>query len=270
VVDAVTGQPTLIPLAGPANKHGRLAGQIAATREGPPAARVAGKAVVGVFGLTVAATGLSAKAADRADIAHQHVVVRLGHHVDYYPGAEKMKLKLVYEPGTRRVLGAQAVGGAGVDRRIDVIATAIHFGGSIDDLADLDLAYAPQYGAAKDPVHMAAFVADNQDRGLIRQCEPADVERLRSEGYFMVDVRPPGMRGDGCVEGAVNIPLDQFRERIDEIPGDRPVLIHCQVGRFSYVACRILAGRGRRDVVSLSGGYAAYAEWQEANGGLRT
>jgi rhodanese-related sulfurtransferase len=151
-----------------------------------------------------------------------------------------------------------------VDRRIDVIATAIHFGGTIDDLASLDLAYAPQYGSAKDPVHIAAFVADNQDRGLLVQCQPCDVERLRDEGYFMVDVRPPEMHEAGCVEGAVNIPLGALRDRLDEIPTDRPVLIHCQLGQNSYNACRILMGLGRTDVVSLSGGYLAYAEWQQA------
>lgn len=266
VVDAVTGQPTMVPLAGPANKHGRLAGQIAVTGEGPSAARVAGTAIVGVFGLTVACTGLSEKAAQRAGIDHAHVVIRRGHHVGYYPGAEPMKLKLVYQPGTRKVLGAQAVGGAGVDRRIDVIATVIQFGGTLDDLASLDLAYAPQYGAAKDPVHIAAFVADNQDRGLVTQCDPAEVPRLREGGYFIMDVRPPAMHGAGCIEGAVNIPLAQLRDRLDEIPTDRPVLIHCQVGQTSYNACRILMGLGRTDVVNLSGGYAAYAEWKQAGG----
>ncbi len=266
VTDAVTSRPATIALAGPANKHGRLAGEIAVTDKGPPPARVAGTAIVGVFGRTVAMTGLSAKAAERAGIAHEQVVVRLGHHVGYYPGAQPIKLKLVYERGTRRILGAQAVGGAGVDRRIDVMATILHFRGTIDDLADLDLAYAPQYGAAKDVLHMAAFVADNQDRGLLPQCDPWDVERLRGEGYFVVDARPAPLHAAGCVEGAVSIPLDELRDRLDEIPADRPILIHCQIGRFSYFAARILMNLGREDVVSLSGGYAAYAEWQSAGG----
>ncbi|MHC4610857.1 MAG: FAD-dependent oxidoreductase [Planctomycetota bacterium] len=267
VVDAVTGKPTMVPLAGPANRHGRLAGQIAVTGEGPPAGRAAGTAVVGVFDLTVATTGLSDKAAQQAGIEHAHVVIRRGHHVGYYPGAEPMTLKLVYEPGTRRVLGAQAVGGAGVDRRIDVIATVIHFGGTVDDLASLDLAYAPQYGAAKDPVHIAAFVADNQDRGLVTQCDPSEVERLRDEGYFIVDVRPPQMHAAGCVPGAINIPLVQLRDRLDEVPADRPVLVHCQVGQTSYNAARILTNLGRKNVVNLSGGYASYVQWKQAAGG---
>jgi len=262
VIDAVTGQPAMIPLAGPANKHGRLAGQIAATGQGPPAARVAGTAVVGVFDLTVACTGLSDRAAERAGLEHRHVVIRRAHHVGYYPGAEQMTLKLVYEPGSRRVLGAQIVGGRGVARRIDVIATVLHFSGTVDDLAALDLAYAPQYGAAKDPVHIAAFVADNQDRGIVAQCDPADVPRLRQEGYFIVDVRPPAMHAAGCVEGAINIPLAQLRSRLDEIPADRPVLVHCQVGQTSYNAARILMNLGRANVVNLAGGYASYAQWQ--------
>ena len=266
VVDAVTGQPTMIPLAGPANKHGRLAGQMAVTGEGPPAARVAGTAVVGVFGLTVACTGLSDRAAERAGLEHKHVVIRRPHHAGYFPGAQPMTLKLVYEPGTRRVLGAQALGGAGVERRIDVIATVIHFGGTVDDLAALDLAYAPQYGSAKDPVHIAAFVADNQDRGLVVQCDPPEVEALRQAGGFIVDVRPPAMHAAGCVAGAVNIPLAQLRDRLDEIPADRPVLIHCQVGQTSYNAARILMGLGRQNVVNLSGGYASYAQWRQALG----
>jgi rhodanese-related sulfurtransferase len=243
-----------------------LAGQIAVTGEGPAAPRVAGTAIVGVMGLTVACTGLSAKAAERAGIEHAHVVIRRGHHAGYYPGAEPMKLKLLYEPGTRRLLGAQAVGGAGVDRRIDVIATVLHFGGTVDDLAALDLAYAPQYGAAKDPVHIAAFVAENQDRGLVTQCDPADVARLREQGYLILDVRPPAKHAAGCVEGAINIPLAQLRDRLDEISPDRPLLVHCQVGQTSYNACRILMGLGRGNVVNLSGGYAAYAEWQQACG----
>ena len=261
VVDVVTDEPTMIPLAGPANRHGRLAGQVAVTGEGPPAAKVAGTAVVGVFGLTVAATGLSEKAAARAGIDHAHVVIRREHHVGYYPGAETMKLKLVYEPGTRRVLGAQAVGGAGVDRRIDVIATVLHFGGTVDDLASLDLAYAPQYGAAKDPVHIAAFVADNQDRGLVVQCEPPDLERLREQGYFILDVLGPELHAESCIEGAVNIPLAELRDRIDEVPADRPILVHCRRGQASYYAYRVLVGLGRKDVVSLAGGYTAYGEW---------
>jgi len=254
----VTGESALIPLAGPANKHGRLAGEIAATDDGPPAPSVAGTAIVKVFDQTVAVTGLSRRAADRAGIDAAHVVIRRGHHVGYYPGAEAMTFKLVYEPGSRRVLGAQIVGGAGVDRRIDIVATAIHFRGTVDDLAALDLAYAPQYGAAKDPIHIAAFTAGNQDRGLVRHIDPASVPAIAAAGYQIVDVRTPQEFDRGAICGAVNIGVDELRHRAGELAVDRPIAVYCQVGQRSYLASRILSGLGREDVVSVAGGYTAY------------
>jgi NADPH-dependent 2,4-dienoyl-CoA reductase/sulfur reductase-like enzyme/rhodanese-related sulfurtransferase len=266
VIHTVTGRPVLIPLAGPANKHGRLAGEIAATDAGPPAARVAGTAIVKVFDLTVALTGLSRRAAERAGIAAAHVVVLRGHHVGYYPGSQMMTIKLVYEPGTRRVLGAQIVGGAGVDRRIDLIAAVLHFGGTLEDLAALDLAYAPQYGAAKDPVHIAAFVADNQEHGLIRHVDAAEVPVLTREGYQIVDVRTPREFANGSIPGAVNISVDDLRVRGEELSPDKPILVYCGVGQRSYYAARTLAALGRTDVVSLAGGYGAYAMQQRAAG----
>ncbi len=264
VVHAVTGQPALIPLAGPANKHGRLAGEIAATDAGPPAPRVAGTVIVKVFDLTVALTGLSRKAADQTGVTADHVMVIRGHHVGYYPGSELMTIKLVYEPGSRRVLGAQIVGGAGVDRRIDIIATVIHFGGTIDDLAALDLAYAPQYGAAKDPVHIAAFVADNQERGLVRHVDAAEVTALAQRGYQIVDVRSPMEFAGGTIPGAVNLGVDDLRSQADKLSPDQPVLVFCGVGQRSYYAARTLAALGRTDVLSLAGGYGAYAVQKRA------
>ncbi|UCF33265.1 MAG: FAD-dependent oxidoreductase, partial [Phycisphaerales bacterium] len=166
-VCAITAQPMTVPLAGPASKHGRLAGQLAVTGTGSAAAKVAGTAIVKVFDLTVATTGMNSKTAEGRGIDSAHVIARRPHHVAYYPGAELMFIKLVFSPQTGKVLGAQIVGGAGVDRRIDIIATVIHFGGTIDDLAQLDLAYSPQYGAAKDPVHIAAMIAQNQRDGLL-------------------------------------------------------------------------------------------------------
>lgn len=258
VVHVVTGRPILIPLAGPANKHGRLAGERAATDADIAAPKVAGTVIVKVFDLTVAMTGLSRRAAERAEMNAAHAVIKRGHHVGYYPGSQVMTIKLVYEPGTRRVLGAQIIGGAGVDRRIDLIATVIHFNGTVDDLAALDLAYAPQYGAAKDPVHIAAFVAGNQDRGLVAHVDPADVPSLESAGYQIVDVRTPGEFAAGAIEGAVNVGVDDLRGRLAQLDESRPVLVYCQVGQRGYVAARILDGRGRSDVKNLAGGYAEY------------
>jgi len=258
VTHAVTGQPVFVPLAGPANKHGRLAGEIAATDEGPPAARVAGTAIVKVFDLTVAVTGLSRRLAQCVGVAADHVIVKRPHHVTYYPGAEVMTIKLVYELGTRRVLGAQIVGGAGVDRRIDVIATVIHFGGTVDDLAALDLAYSPQYGAAKDPVHIAAFVADNQDRGRVRHADPAEIAGLAESGVQIVDVRTAAEYAEGAIAGAIHLDVDDLREGQKELDADRPVVVYCKVGQRGYYAARILQQSGRRDVANLAGGYDHY------------
>ncbi|MCO6438794.1 MAG: FAD-dependent oxidoreductase [Phycisphaerae bacterium] len=263
VVHAVTGKPALVPLAGPANKHGRLAGEFAATGTSAPAPRVAGTAIVKVFDLTVAVTGLSRRAAERSGIDADHVIVRRGHHVGYYPGAEPMTIKLIYEPGTRRVLGAQMVGGAGVDRRIDVVATTIHFGGTVDDLAALDLAYAPQYGAAKDPIHIAAFVAGNQDRGLVRHIDPDAVRASNGNGYLWIDVRTPAEHAAGTIPGAVLAEVDELRSRLNELTPSRPIAVFCEVGQRGYYAARILKGLGRSDVVNLAGGYAHYLTQQD-------
>ncbi|MCP4593643.1 MAG: FAD-dependent oxidoreductase, partial [bacterium] len=261
VTHLVTGESVLIPLAGPANKHGRLAGEIAATdnQTPAPAPAVAGTAVVKVFDLTIAMTGLTRKAAERAGVAAEHVMVKRGHHVGYYPGAEEMTVKLVYEPSTRRVLGAQIVGGAGVDRRIDVVATALHFRGTVDDLAALDLAYAPPYGAAKDPVNIAGFVAQNQERGLVKHVDPAEVDALVARGYQLVDVRSPEEFATGAIPGALNVWVDDLKANVHKLSPDQPILAYCGVGQRSYYAARALAGLGRADVVSLAGGLGAYA-----------
>ena len=207
---------------------------------------------------------MTRRGAERAGLAARHVLIRRGHHVGYYPGAEPMTIKLVYEPGSRRVLGAQIFGGPGVDRRIDVIATAIHFGGSVDDLAALDLAYAPQYGAAKDPVHIAAFVAGNQDRGLVRHVDVAEVPRLVEEGYQVVDVRDDKEHAEGAIAGAIHLNIDDLRHELGRLDPHRPILVYCQVGQRGYYAARILNGLERDDVVNLAGGYAAYEVAQRA------
>ena len=178
-----------------------------------------------------------------------------------------MTIKLVYEPKTRRVLGAQIVGGSGVDRRIDIIATVIHFGGTVDDLGDLDLAYAPQYGAAKDPVHIGAFVAANQDRGLIKHVDPADVDALTDLGWQILDVRSAEEFQTDAIPGAINIDVDDLRSGAADLDPQRPILVYCEVGQRSYYAARILHGLGRDDVVSLAGGYNAYEMQQRAMAG---
>lgn len=265
VTSSVTGTPLYVPLAGPAAKHGRLAGELAVSGEEPGpgtrAARMAGTAIVELFDQAVAVTGLNVRTARSQGLDCSFALVRRGHHVGYYPGAELMLVKLVYERGTQRVLGGQIVGGAGVDRRIDVLATVIHFQGTLQDLAELDLAYAPQFGAAKDPVHIAAQVGQNQEAGLVDHAEPEEVAGLREAGWQLVDVRSPeSVGGGGSIPDNAHIPLGQLRSRLAELDPSRPVLLYCSVGYASYVAARLLSQRGFAEVRSLRGGFQWYAE----------
>ena len=250
-VHVVHGKPVRIPLAGPANRNGRLAGEHAATGHSAAAGRVAGTAVIGLFGKAAAATGLSEKAARQAGYEAGSSYAIRGHHVGYYPGAQQMVLKLVYERGSRKLLGAQAVGGEGVDKRIDVAATVLHFGGSIDDLAWLDLTYAPQFGAAKDPLHIAAFVAANQENGLVKQAAVGD---FGGTGAQLLDVRSPQEFAAGALPGAVNIPLGELRKRLGELNHSKPVYVYCGVGQRAWNACRILSQNGFVEVWNIAGG----------------
>ena len=241
-----------IALAGPANRAGRLAGQHAATGDCPPMSRVMGTSAVRVFDVNVATTGISVGFAKRASIDVRSVTIIAKHHAGYFPGAETMTLKLVYEPETGKVLGAQAVGGAGVDKRIDVIATAMHFGGSVADLAGVDLAYAPPFGAAKDPLHMAAFAAGNQLDG-IETFADSDADLT---GFQVVDVRTHtevDQLSLKNVNGAVHIPVDELRERLSELDAGKPTVVTCAVGVRGHIAARILKQNGF-DVRNLAGG----------------
>jgi len=260
----VTDESAYIPLAGPANRNGRTAGEHAATGSAPSATPVAGTSIVGVFGKSAAMTGLSVKAARKAGIDCQAVYAIAGHHAGYYPGAEKLVLKLVFDPASRRILGAQAVGGAGVDKRIDVIATAMRFAGTIDDLAGVDLCYAPQFGSAKDPVHLAAFIAQNVDDGRLRQLLPGDA---KPDGQLL-DVRTVPEYEANHLNGAINIPLQELRGRLDELDRDRPVMVTCGIGQRAYFACRILMQSGFADVWNLAGGLTMHEKaWKEASVG---
>lgn len=257
VRDVVSGDPTQVPLAGPANRQGRIAADNAFGR----AVRyrgTQGTAIVGVFGKTAAMTGASEKALRRSNRPFRKVYVHPMHHAGYYPGAEAMSLKLLFDPATGRVLGAQAVGGAGVDKRIDVLAVAIQAGMTVFDLEEMELAYAPQYGSAKDPINMAGFVAG----GLLRGDHPqVDVEAAvgapANERPFLLDVRTPGEFAAGHIPGAVNIPVDDLRSRLDELPRDRKIAAYCQVGQRGYLATRILMQAGY-PAMNVGGGYTTY------------
>ena len=260
VPDVLTGQETVLPLAGPANRQGRVAAESIAGR----ATRFRGvqaTAVVGVLGLTVASTGASEKGLRRAGVTNfKKVYLHPGHHAGYYPGARPIHLKLLFSTPDGRILGAQAVGLEGVEKRIDVIATAIQFGGTVHDLAEAELCYAPQFGAAKDPVNLAGMLAENVLNG---DMPLADWLALSRSDALLLDVREPDEFAAGHMPNAVNLPLSQLRDRYGELPGNRDLWIYCGVGQRAYYATRFLAQHGYR-ACNLSGGYATYTALRTA------
>jgi NADPH-dependent 2,4-dienoyl-CoA reductase/sulfur reductase-like enzyme/rhodanese-related sulfurtransferase len=259
VKDFVTGDPTQVPLAGPANRQGRLAADHIFGR----AARyrgTQGTAIVRVFDLTAAMTGASEKALRRANRSYRKVYVHPASHAGYYPGAQAMTIKLLFDPHSGKVLGAQAIGGdgGGVDKRIDVLAIAIQAGMTVFDLEEMELAYSPQYGSAKDPINMAGFVA----AGLVRGDHPqiamdAILAAAAKERPFLLDVRTPAEFAAGHIPEATNIAVDELRSRLAELPRNREIAVYCQVGQRGYLATRILlqAGIAARN---LGGGYKTY------------
>jgi NADPH-dependent 2,4-dienoyl-CoA reductase/sulfur reductase-like enzyme/rhodanese-related sulfurtransferase len=260
VRDSVTGQAALVPLAGPANRQGRIAADAIFGR--PKGFRgVQGTAVCGVFGLTVAMTGASERALRRAG-RHDFEAVYLhpGHHAGYFPGAKPIHLKLLFARADGRILGAQAIGEAGVERRIDVISMAIQKQGTVFDLEEAELCYAPQYGAAKDPVNLAGMVAGN----VLRGDHPlAQWSELEPDQVCLVDVRAPDEFKEGHVPHAVNIPLEALRGRLDELPQDKEAWLYCAAGQRAYYATRALVQRGHL-VRNLTGGYETYRAFQAA------
>jgi NADPH-dependent 2,4-dienoyl-CoA reductase/sulfur reductase-like enzyme/rhodanese-related sulfurtransferase len=253
----VTGEAAQMPLAGPANRQGRIAADNVFGR----AVRyrgTQGTAIVGVFGQTAASTGASEKVLRHALRPYRMVFVHPTHHAGYYPGAEGLTLKLLFDPRTGQILGAQAVGGAGVDKRIDVLAVAIQAGMTVFDLEEMELAYAPQYGSAKDPINMAGFVAAGLLRGDHPQTDMATlVATPLAERPFLLDVRTPQEVAAGSIPGAVNIPVDELRSRLKELPRDREIAVYCQVGQRGYLATRILLQEGF-SAVNVGGGYKTY------------
>jgi len=257
VRDAVTGGLSLVPLAGPANRQGRIAADAICGR--PARFRgVQATAVCGVFGLTVAMTGVSEKRLLQGkDAGYAAVYLHPNDHASYYPGASEMHLKLILRRSDGRVLGAQAVGGQGVERRIDVISFAIQKGSTVFDLEEAELCYAPQFGMAKDPVNLAGMVAANVVRGDVRLAKWGE---LADCGAFLVDVREEEEFRRGSIDDAINIPLDQLRQRLSEIPNDRPIWVNCARGQRSYYAVRILQQYGF-NASNLSGGYNTWEVW---------
>ena len=254
----VTGKPSLISLAGPANKQGRIAADNICggnSRFGGSQ----GSSVLKLFELTAAVTGINEKTAQAAGIDYEKVVLFPASHATYYPGAKTMTMKVLFERETLRLLGAQIVGYEGVDKRIDVLATAIRLGAKATDLTELDLAYAPPYSSAKDPVNMAGFMIENIATGKVKQFHWHDVPALPRDGSVqLLDTRTVWEYSRGCAEGFVNIPVDELRERLGELDKSKPVYIMCQSGLRSYISSRILTNLGF-DCYNFSGGYGFYA-----------
>ena len=253
----VTGQEALISLAGPANKQGRIiADNICGGDSRYPGSQ--GSSVIKVFDMTAATTGINETNARKAGLDVDTVILSPMSHAGYYPGGKVMTMKVVFEKETYHLLGAQIVGYEGVDKRIDVLATAIHAGMKATELKDLDLAYAPPYSSAKDPVNMAGFMIDNISKGILKQWHLKDVDLLPRDGSVtLLDVRTVREYGNGHIEGFKNIPVDELRERLDEIEKDKPVYVICQSGLRSYIGTRILEGNGYK-AYNFSGGFRFY------------
>ncbi len=260
VQDVLTGQETVLPLAGPANRQGRVAAESIAGR-GTRFRGVQATAVVGVLGLTVASTGASEKGLRRAGVANfEKVYLHPGQHAGYYPGASPIHLKLLFSVADGRILGAQAVGLEGVDKRIDVIATAIQFNGTVHDLAEAELCYAPQFGAAKDPVNLAGMLAQNVLNADMPVADWLDLDRA---GALLLDVREADEFAAGHDPNAINLPLSELRARYAELPKDREIWLCCAVGQRAYYATRFLSQHGYR-CANLSGGYTTYKAFKAA------
>lgn len=253
----VTGEDALISLAGPANKQGRIAADNICGGDSRFSGSL-GSSVIKLFDMTAACTGINERAARKAGIDCDKVYLSPSSHAGYYPGARVMTMKVLFEKGTFRLLGAQIVGYEGVDKRIDVLAAAIHAGMSAADLKELDLAYAPPYSSAKDPVNMAGFMIENISKGYLKQFFWDELDTLPMDGSaVLLDTRTKEEFGSGHIDGFVNIPVDELRERLGELETGKPVYVICQSGLRSYIACRILMQHGF-DCRNFSGGYRLY------------
>ena len=257
VKNHITGLPAFIPLAGPANKQGRIAADnicgLHSEYNGTQ-----GSSVLKIFDMTVAATGLNEKTAASAGIDFDKTYTYSASHASYYPGASMMSVKVLWNKENNKIIGAQTVGFDGVDKRMDVIAAAIRFGAKVTDLAELELCYAPPFGSAKDPVNMVGFVAENVITKKIKQFFWHDVKDLPRDGSVtLLDTRTISEVAKGKIDGFTHIPLDSLRSRINEIPRNKPVYVHCHSGLRSYIACRILAGNGF-ECYNLAGGWRLY------------
>ena len=254
--DALDGSATLVPLANLANRHGRVVADHIAGRQVRPVKTI-GTAIVKVFDLMIATTGWNEKRLKAAGRAHQSIHTHPNSHAGYYPDAKQMVLKLIFDPKTGEILGAQGIGIEGVDKRIDVIATAIRGNITAPELADLELAYAPPFGSAKDPVNMLGYIAENVISGLVETAQWNEIEDFTSRGFELIDVRSAGEFARGHIPGAINISVDEIRERKSEITS-KNLLVNCQVGQRGHTAALLLKELGF-NAVNLDGGYLTWS-----------
>ena len=254
----VTGKYVNTYLAGPANKQGRLVADNIVLGNTRPYKGAIATAIAKVFDITVASTGLSAKALKREGIEYISNIIHGSSHAGYYPGALPYTLKILFQPKTGKLYGAQMIGYEGVDKRIDLIATVLLNNGSIYDLQDIEHAYAPPYSSAKDPVNQAGYVAENIITGRLKNINWKEVSQLHAPNICLLDVRTPEEHALGHIEGSLNIEVDKIRERMGEIPRDKKIIVYCGVGIRGYFACRILMQNGFEEVYNLSGGYKTY------------
>ncbi len=258
IMSKATGERGMIALAGPANKEGRIvADNIAGIRSRYRGGT--GVSVLKLFSITAATAGMNEETAMARGLDYDTVFTYQGSHASYYPGAQSMMIKLIYEKPSGRILGAEAVGKDGVDKRIDTISMAVALGLTADDLVSLDMAYAPPYSSAKDPMNIAGYIASNKLSGILDEFSYRDIPALDKDRDMLVDLRTREETKQGMIDGAVNIPLDELRERLGEIDKEKTIYVYCRSGQRSYIGARILTGHGFR-ARSLSGGYLLYSE----------
>jgi NADPH-dependent 2,4-dienoyl-CoA reductase/sulfur reductase-like enzyme/rhodanese-related sulfurtransferase len=257
VTDYVNKNPALIPLAGPANKQARIAADNICGRKSKYNG-TQGTSVVKVFDMTVAATGNNEKQLKRYGIKYEKSYTHSGSHAGYYPGATVISIKILFDPEHGRLFGAQAIGFSGVEKRMDVFATAIRAGMTVFDLEELELAYAPPFSSAKDPVNMAGYVASNIVRGDQKVMHWHELDSVDRGKTILLDVRTSEEFADGAIPGAVNIPIDVLRSNLDKVPHDKEVVVYCKIGLRAYIAYRILTNLGYENIKNLSGGWTTY------------
>ena len=260
-VSALTGQDQMIWLANLANRHGRLVADVIAG-ETVAARPSIGTGIIGAFGMAAALTGLTEALAKRMDIAHKVIHLHPGSHAGYYPGAETVSLKVLFDPESGKLLGAQGIGRDGVDKRIDVIATAIYAGLTIDDLINLELSYAPAFGSAKDAINQAGYVGNNIFTGKTGSVQYGDLADKMAAGALLVDVRSESENAAGHIPGSVLIPVDTLRENLDQLEG-KEVIVHCAVGQRGHTAVQLLKGHGI-NAKNLDGGYTTWSQGMDA------